>query len=66
MEGLNSDLDLNGGASPRVRPRLGEWGPDDVPTTRSKRRGRWWAVTAFAVLLTLVVGLGYGVWTLLT
>lgn len=66
MEGLNSNLDLNAAASPRVRPRLGEWGPDDVPTTRAKRRARWWAVTAFTVLLALVVALGYRVWTLLT
>lgn len=65
MEGLNSNLNLNAGASPRVQPRLGEWGPDEVPTTKAKRRARWWAVGSFVLLLTLVVALGYGVWTLL-
>ena len=31
-EGLNSDLNLNVGAPPRVRPGMGEWGPQEVPT----------------------------------
>ena len=39
-EGLNSDLNLNVGAPPRVRPGMGEWGPQEVPTTRQKRRMR--------------------------
>ncbi len=54
MEGLNSNLNLNAGAPPRVQPRLGEWGPANVPATRKKKRARWIASFAFAgVLLAL-------------
>ena len=54
-EGLNSDLNLNVGAPPRVRPQMGEWGPLDVPPTRKKRRMRWWTIL---VLVGIVGGLG--------
>ncbi len=59
MEGLNTDLDLNGATSPRVRPRVGEWPPADVPTTRQKRHLRWWTITAASVALVSVVAFGY-------
>lgn len=63
-EGLNSNLNLNEGAAPRVRPGLGEWGPKDVPTTRAKRRMRWIALAAVVGILGVVAGYGYWVWTL--
>ncbi|MDR1768783.1 MAG: hypothetical protein LBR32_10225 [Propionibacteriaceae bacterium] len=62
MQGLNSDLNLNVGASPRVMPGIGEWGPTGVPSTRSKKRMRWIVVGLF--LLALVVLVGYG-WLML-
>lgn len=61
-EGLNSNLNLNEGAPPRVRPAMGEWGPGEVPPTRSKRRHRWYAVAAFVVVLTVIVVYGYFMW----
>lgn len=66
MEGLNSNLDLNGQASPRVQPRIGEWGPVGAPTTGEKRLLRWRIVT-YLVLVTAVIALfGYWVYSLLT
>lgn len=62
MEGLNSNLNLNADASPRVMPGIGEWGPDDVPTTRRKRRMRWWVSIALVVSLAAVTGFGAWVW----
>ncbi|HHU39498.1 MAG TPA: hypothetical protein GXZ45_09500 [Propionibacterium sp.] len=59
MEGLNTDLDLNGSASPRVRPRVGEWAPADVPSTRQKRNQRWWTLVAATAVLVAVVAFGY-------
>jgi hypothetical protein len=44
---------------------MGEWGPVDVPNTRTKRRQRWYAIAAAVVALAAVVGLGYYMWTLL-
>ncbi len=64
-EGLNSNLNLNEGAPPRVRPVMGEWGPPDVPNTRSKKRGRWCAIGALVVGLAVLLGYGYWMWTLL-
>lgn len=59
MEGLNSNLNLNAGVPPRVQPRLGDWGPVEVPSTRQKKRMRWWAVLAFLATLLVIVGYGY-------
>ncbi len=64
-EGLNSNLNLNEGAPPRVRPAMGEWGPADVPATRTKRRQRWYAIAAITVALLVVVAYGFYMWTLL-
>jgi hypothetical protein len=63
-DGLNSDLNLNVGAPPRVRPEMGEWGPLEVPPTRKKRRARWWAVLAVVLVTAAVVGYGYWVYTI--
>lgn len=59
VEGLNTDLDLNGASSPRVRPRVGEWAPADVPSTRAKRNQRWWTITVSTLVLAAVIGFGY-------
>lgn len=64
-EGLNSNLNLNEGAPPGVRPALGEWGPKQVPATRAKRRHRWFAIGALVVVLTVLVVYGYFMWDLL-
>lgn len=58
MDGLNSNLNLNEGATPRAMPRLGDWGPDGVPTTRSKRRQRWLTLLVAVLVLAAVVGMG--------
>ena len=59
MDGLNSDLNLNAGAPPRVQPRLGEWGPQDVPATRKKKRMRWWVSLGFVAILTILFLYGW-------
>lgn len=66
MEGLNSNLNLNGPVPPRVMPGLGEWGPQAVPTTRSKRRQRWLVVGLVALLVVLVVALEAVLWQTLS
>lgn len=58
MEGLNSDLNLNGDVSPRVTPIVGEWGPVGVPTTRDKRRQ--WRLTILAVIVVAIVVTAFG------
>lgn len=58
-EGLNSNLNLNQGAPPRVRPRIGEWGPLEVKPTKKKKRARWWAVVVLILVLAVLVGYGY-------
>ena len=64
-EGLNSNLNLNVGAPPRVRPQLGEWGPQEVPATRKKKRMRWWAILAVVLVAAAVSGYGYWIYTLI-
>ncbi len=55
MDGLNSNLNLNGPVSPRVMPGLGEWGPVGVPTTRAKKRQRWVVIGLVVLLFAVVV-----------
>jgi len=59
VDGLNSNLNLNEGAPPRAMPRLGDWGPMDVPGTRTKKWQRWFAVGAFVLVLAAVVVYAY-------
>lgn len=61
-EGLNSNLNLNENAPARVRPGMGEWGPTEVPTTRRKKRQRWFAVGAVLLAITVVMVYGYFMW----
>ena len=52
-----SDLNLNGPTPLRAQPRVGEWGPEMVPSTRWKKWAR--------VLVPLIaVGLAVGVFFL--
>jgi hypothetical protein len=53
-----SDLDLNGSTPVRVQPRLGEWGPIDVPVRSRKARMRIWVSLALLAGLVLLVALG--------
>lgn len=62
MEGLNSNLNLNGPVSPRVMPQIGEWGPAGVPSTRSKKRQRWIVVGLLVLVLACVVTLEFVMW----
>ncbi len=64
MDGLNSNLNLNEGAPPRVMPRIGEWGPLEVPATRAKRRMRWWVILILLGVAAAVVGYGYWIYTM--
>lgn len=55
MAKIFSDPDLHGDSPARVRPRLGEWGPALVPSTRRKRRQRKLVTVAFLVALVVLV-----------
>lgn len=60
MRQVFSDLNLNGQAPARVQPNLGEWGPNRVPTTKSKKRARVLVVVGYlAVVAALFVAGGY-------
>lgn len=52
---MRSDLDLHGDSPERVRPRLGNWGPQMVPSTRAKRRQRRVVAITTAVMTLLMV-----------
>ena len=54
MPKIFSNLNLNGPTPPRVQPVLGEWGPENLPTTNQKRRMRIWVG-----LVLLGMGAGY-------
>lgn len=54
-----SNLDLNGDAPVRVQPKVGEWGPERVPTTQAKRRMRIWVVLAFTAAVVALCLLGW-------
>ncbi|MGC4152576.1 MAG: hypothetical protein QM628_05790 [Propionicimonas sp.] len=65
MDGLNSNLNLNEGAPSRVMPRIGEWGPLEVPATRAKRRMRWWVILITFGVTAVTVGYGYWIYTMI-
>ena len=54
-----SDLNLNGDTPARVQPKVGEWGPERVPTTQAKRRLRIWVSLGFIAALTALCALGW-------
>ena len=49
-----TDLNLNGKHPMRAQPRVGDWGPEKVPSTRFKKRQRV-LVPIIAVLLAVGV-----------
>ena len=51
---VTSDLNLNGTAPLRAQPRVGEWGPKLLPSTRWKK---WQRVLVPIVSIALAVGL---------
>jgi hypothetical protein len=61
-----SDLNLNGATPPRVQPRLGEWGPELVPSTGQKRRMRIWVGLVLLGAMLAVFGLGWYVYHAMT
>ncbi len=58
-----TDLDLHGSTPARAQPKIGDWGPAAVPTTRSKKWMRLWVSLAFVVAAAALFGLGYYVFT---
>ncbi|MBP8920783.1 MAG: hypothetical protein KBG85_13830 [Micropruina sp.] len=66
MEGLNSNLNLNAGAPPRVWPKLGEWGPTEVPSTRQKKRMRWWVSLGFVAASVVLFLYGWYIFTMMS
>ncbi|MCT2979582.1 hypothetical protein EFN01_00805 [Propionibacterium freudenreichii] len=65
MRRFSSDLDLTGGAPVRARPSIGEWGPDQVPTTAQKKRLRIWVSIALVAATTAIGVLMYVFYKLL-
>lgn len=65
VDGLNSNLNLNGDASPGVVPGLGEWAPAQVPSTRAKKRMRYRVVILLLVALAAVTAFGWWIWSML-
>ena len=61
-----SNLNLNGSAPARVQPRLGDWGPELVPSTGQKRRMRIWVGLVLLGLMLAIVGLGWYVYHAMT
>ena len=51
---------------PRVQPKIGEWGPLKVPTTKHKRRMRIWVALALLGALIAIFGLGWYVYYVMT
>ncbi|MGY4720462.1 hypothetical protein [Naumannella huperziae] len=61
-----SDLNLNGPTPARVRPKLGEWGPTEVPGTKAKRRQRRLVPFVFAAALLMLFLTGWLNYSLMT
>ncbi|NLT29009.1 MAG: hypothetical protein GXX86_00925 [Propionibacterium sp.] len=57
---------LHGSTPPRVKPRLGEWGPLEVPAYRAKRRARVLVWLGFVVGLIVVTLMGWYLYAVLT
>ncbi len=61
-----SNLNLNGRTPPRVQPRIGEWGPVMVPSTRQKKRMRVYVTLALSAAMLACFLLGWLVYYLMT
>lgn len=63
---LFSNLNLNGRTPPRVQPKIGEWGPEMVPSTRQKKRMRIYVTLALTAAMLACFLLGWYVYHLMT
>ncbi len=61
-----SNLNLNGPTPPRVQPKLGEWGPEQVQSTRQKKRMRIWVGLALLGAMIAIFLLGWYVYHAMT
>lgn len=61
-----SNLNLNGTTPPRVHPKIGEWGPEEVPTTKQKKRMRIYVSIALPVVMLACFLLGWYVYFMMT
>ena len=66
MPRIFSNLNLNANTPPRVQPRIGDWGPEQVPTTRSKKRMRIWVGLALFGTMLACFLLGWYVYYVMT
>ena len=66
MPKIFSNLNLHRATPPRVQPRLGEWGPLKVPTTKQKKRMRIWVGLALLGALIAIFLLGWYVYYVMT
>lgn len=66
MVKIFSNLNLNGSTPPRVQPNLGEWGPEQVPSTKSKKRMRIFVSIALFVAMLGCFLLGWYVYYQMT
>ena len=66
MPKIFSNLNLNGATPPRVQPKIGEWGPVKVPSTKQKKRMRIWASLALLGGLMVIFLLGWYVYHAMT
>ncbi|MDO5498970.1 MAG: hypothetical protein Q4F67_04725, partial [Propionibacteriaceae bacterium] len=57
-----SNLNLNGPVPSRVRPAIGEWGPQELPSTKQKKRARWLTPVIFVLAIVVVVIVGWFFW----
>ena len=63
MPRVFTNLDLHWSTPARAQPRIGEWGPVGVPSTRSKAWWRLWISLAFVLAATAVIWFGHHVFT---
>lgn len=61
-----TDLDLNGRTPARVQPKVGEWGPQLVPSRGAKLRMRIWASLALVLGIAALFWLGHFFYKALT
>ncbi|MET0692435.1 MAG: hypothetical protein ABWX96_21060 [Propionibacteriaceae bacterium] len=66
MPRIFSNLNLNGTTPPRVQPKLGDWGPETVPSTKQKKRMRIWVGLVLLGVMTAIFLLGWYVYYLMT
>ncbi len=61
-----TNLNLHGTTPPRVQPHLGDWGPEGVPTTKSKKRMRIWVGLALLGAMLAIFGVGWYIYYAMT